>query len=143
VKASEIVALARETLGTPYRHQGRVNGLALDCGGVPVHVAKRLGIDLSGYTRYGRLPVASEVRAEMDRHFLRVAKADMQIGDIVWMRFFGEPQHLGMLGGYFLGGFSLIHAHNGAGPGHVVEHRLDEQWAARIVAVWRFPGVEA
>lgn len=139
----QIVAIARETLGTPYAHQGRVNGLALDCGGVPVHVATRLGIDLSGYTRYGRLPVPAEIRRDMDAHFHRVSKADMRFGDIVWMRFFGEPQHLGILGDYFLGGFSLIHAYNGSGLRKVVEHRLDEQWAARIVAVWRFPGVEA
>jgi hypothetical protein len=138
----EIVALARETLGTPYGHQGRVNGLTLDCGGVPAHVAMSLGIDLSGYTRYGRLPVASEVKAEMDAHFIRVPKADMHFGDIVWMRFLGEPQHLGIVGNYHLGGFSLIHAYNGAGLRKVVEHRLDEQWALRIVAVWRFPGVE-
>jgi hypothetical protein len=32
----EIVAIARETIGTPYAHQGRVAGLALDCAGVPV-----------------------------------------------------------------------------------------------------------
>ena len=138
-----IVALARETIGTPYGHQGRVNGLALDCAGVPVHVGRRLGLDLVEYTRYGRLPVPAEMRAALDANLTRVEKADMQIGDVVWMRFLGEPQHLGIVGDYHLGGLSLIHAYNGSGLRKVVEHRIDEQWLARIVAVWRYPGVEA
>ncbi len=141
--ASHIVALARETLGTRYAHQGRVNGLALDCAGVPVHVATRLGIELTDYTRYGRLPVPAEMRAALDAHLTRVAKVDMQIGDVVWMRFQAEPQHLGIVGDYRHGGLSLIHAYNGSGLRKVVEHRIDEQWLARIVAVWRYPGVQA
>jgi len=94
-------------------------------------------------TNYGRLPVPAEMRKVLDANLTRVEKADMQIGDVVWMRFLGEPQHLGIVGDYHLGGLSLIHAYNGSGLRKVVEHRIDEQWLARIVAVWRFPGVEA
>jgi cell wall-associated NlpC family hydrolase len=142
MKAAEIVALARETLGTSYQHQGRVSGLALDCAGVPVHVAQRLGISLADYTRYGRLPVPHEMRVALDAHLQRVAKDAMQLGDVVWIRFQQEPQHLGIIADYPHGGFSLIHAYNGAGLAQVVEHRLDATWLQRVVAVWRYPGVD-
>lgn len=141
--AQDIVALARETIGTPYQHQGRVGGLALDCAGVPVHVAKRLGIPLTDWTRYGRLPVPNEMRAALDAHLVRVSKRDMRAGDVAWLRFQQEPQHLGIVADYPLGGLSLIHAYNRAGLSRVVEHRIDTAWLARVVAVWRYPGVEA
>lgn len=143
MKPLEVVAIARETLGCIYGHQGRVNGLRLDCAGVPVHVAKRLGMSFEDITNYGRLPVPAEMRRALDANLVRVPKEEMQIGDVAWIKFRVDPQHFGILGDYYLGGFSLIHAYNGAGVRKVVEHRIDEQWAARIVAVWRFPGVAA
>jgi cell wall-associated NlpC family hydrolase len=142
MKAQEIIALARETLGTPYRHQGRIGTLSVDCAGVPVHVATRLGLPLSDYARYGRLPNPAEMRAALDRNLVRVSKADMQLGDVAWIRFNAEPQHLAIIGDCSYGGFSLIHAYNGAGLNKVVEHRLDSTWLARIAAMWRYPGVE-
>lgn len=141
MKGEEIVAIARETLGTPYQHQQRVNGLALDCAGVPVFVARRLGLPIEDITNYGRLPVPIEMRRVLDQHLTRVPTGRMQAGDVVWIRFEREPQHFAIVGDYPHGGFSLIHAYNGAGLGRVVEHRLDASWLARIVGVWRFPGV--
>jgi hypothetical protein len=41
--ADNVIEAARECLGTPFRHQGRIVGEALDCAGVAVHVAERLG----------------------------------------------------------------------------------------------------
>jgi hypothetical protein len=49
-----------------------------------------------------------------------------------------EEHHLGILADY-RGGLSLIHALRSGG---VREHRLDSKWRARIVAAYRFPGVE-
>jgi len=139
----EVVAIARETVGTRYQHQQRVNGLALDCAGVPVFVGLRLGVKFDDVTNYGRLPMPNEVRKALEANMIRVRKEDMQFGDVAWIKFQAEPQHFAIIGDYKHGGFSLIHAYNGSGLNKVVEHRLDEQWLARIVAVWRFPGVEA
>jgi hypothetical protein len=151
--ALEIVAFAREVIGTPYMHQQRIAGMALDCAGVPVHVAKRLGMSFEDITNYGRLPVPAEMRRVLDANLVRVPKEQMQIGDVTWLNFpkgpphlaksQRDPQHFAIVCDYHLGGFGLIHAYNGSGLSKVVEHRLDEQWAARIVAVWRFPGVES
>lgn len=136
----QIVIYARETLGTPYGHQQRINGLALDCAGVPVYVANKMKMQVEDLTSYGRLPVPSEMKHKLDKHLNRVSKEEMQIGDVVWIKFELEPQHFGILGDYLYGGFSLIHAYNGSGLNKVVEHRLDDVWSSRIVGVWRFPG---
>jgi cell wall-associated NlpC family hydrolase len=49
--AAEIIAAARACLGTPFRHQGRLPGIGLDCAGVALHVAQAVGcgtLDASG-----------------------------------------------------------------------------------------------
>jgi hypothetical protein len=64
MKAADIVAAAQSHIEyalSPSR-PGR-GARALDCAGVPVHVAKTLGVPLTDYTQYGRLPVPSEMRA--------------------------------------------------------------------------------
>jgi hypothetical protein len=142
MKPLEIVAIARQTLGTPYLHQQRLNGLAMDCAGVPIFVAKRLGMKFDDIANYGRLPQPAEMRRALQAHLIRVHKSDMQPGDVAWIRFEKEPQHFAVVGDYQFGGLSLIHAYNGSGVKKVVEHRLDEQWLARIVSAWRYPGVE-
>ncbi|MBT2326133.1 hypothetical protein J7E62_27775 [Variovorax paradoxus] len=141
MKPADIVAIARETLGTPYQHQQRIAGLALDCAGVPVHVAKRLGMSFEDVVGYGRLPVPEEMKRALDNSLVRVPKPQMQPGDVAWLRFQAEPQHFGILGDYPYGGLSLIHAYNGVGHDKVGEHRLDATWLARVVGVWRFPQV--
>lgn len=141
--AQEIVRLAREIIGTPYRHQARVGAVAVDCAGVPAYVGTKLGVDFRDFTQYGRQPVPSEMKAALDGALVRVPSlAQMQIGDVVWIRFQKEPQHLGILGDHPDGGFSLIHSFNGAGFNKVIEHRLDATWRARIHGAWRYPGVE-
>jgi hypothetical protein len=141
VNKADIVAIAREVTGVRWQHQARIGGLALDCAGVPVHVARRLGIPFDDVVGYGRLPQPDEMRAALNNNLVRVAKKDMQPGDVAWIRFEQLPQHFAIVGDYLHGGLSLIHAYNGAGLNKVVEHRLDDQWLARIVGVWRFPGV--
>ncbi|MBK8745664.1 MAG: peptidase P60, partial [Propionivibrio sp.] len=38
-----ILAAARACIGTPFVHQGRIPGLALDCAGLVVAVAQAIG----------------------------------------------------------------------------------------------------
>lgn len=139
---ADIVAIAREVLGCPYGHQGRVGGILLDCAGVPAHVARRLEMPFDDVTGYGRQPLPDEMRTVLDKNLVRVAKADKQPGDVVWLTVGAQPQHLGILGDYPVPGhLSLIHSTNASGLNRVVEHRLDAAWERRIVAVWRFPQV--
>jgi cell wall-associated NlpC family hydrolase len=70
-----------------------------------------------------------EAAADTQPYLMRVT--DMQAGDVLMMRFTGEPQHVGIYTGD-----TLIHAYESVGK--VVEHRMDDKWLRRIVRVYRF-----
>ena len=57
-----------------------------------------------------------------------------QAGDVLLMRFTGEPQHLAIYAGP-----NIIHSYQTVGK--VCEHILDAKWARRIVRVYRFKGL--
>lgn len=148
VTRADIVAEARQWIGTRYQHQGRSKQVATDCGGLVYGVGFALGLlpdvrDIpqakmfAGYAR--QAANGSLLRA--CQSLLLPASTPHQAGDVVLMQFTGEPQHVGIFGDYRTGsGLSIIHAY--APLRRVVEHRLDDTWRARIVAAWRFPGVE-
>jgi cell wall-associated NlpC family hydrolase len=139
---AQIVAYARETLGTPYAHQQRINGLAIDCAGVIIYVGRRMGLNFEEITGYSRLPKPDEMRGALDANLVRIDKNLVKPGDVIWMRIKDLPQHLGIVGDYHAGGNSMIHAYNSGGIRKVVEHALDATWKSRIVAAWSYPGVE-
>lgn len=127
-----VVSLARECVGTPFVHQGRILGVGLDCAGVICHVAAGLGLSHDAPSAYGRLPFSGMLQQVLDRQDCLV-KVDgaMQAGDVMLMRFVGDPQHLGICAGD-----TMIHAYQSAGK--CVEHGIDAAWRRRIVAVYRF-----
>ena len=137
---NDIIAAARACLGTPFRHQGRLPGIGLDCAGVAVEVARALGcapLDVSGYGRTpaaGQLEAALEAQPDLERIVDREAR---QPGDILILRFGGDPQHVAIL----TDANTMIHSY--ANVGICCEHRLSPVWAARIVRVYRFRGVVA
>ena len=135
MKAADIITAARIHLGTPYRHQGRVPGLALDCAGLFVAVCHDLGLQVEDEEGYGRTPFKGLLEQCIDRQpFLtRVPREQMQAGDVLLMRFQTDPQHVA-----FHAGDTMIHAYSNVG--RVVEHRLADVWRARIVHVYRFEG---
>lgn len=129
----EIVAAARSYLGTRYHHQGR-NRAGIDCAGLIVCVARDLGVEVGDVAGYARTPDGDSLRRAVEGQAVRVATA--QPGDILLMRFDGDPQHLAIMTDY-----GMIHSY--AQARRVVEHRVDAEWAKRIVAAYQFPGVEA
>lgn len=121
--------------GVKFRHQGRSRN-GVDCAGLLVVCAKAAGVELIDNPAYGRQPTDQGLRAYLVRNFGEpVAKADMQPGDVVLMRFRGEPSHVALIGDYLYGGLSLIHSY--ARVKRCVEHRIDAEWNDRIVEVFR------
>lgn len=140
MREKEIVAAARDYIGVPFVHQGR-SRLGLDCLGLLVRVAQDCDLRLDGapvWQRdeggYGHYPDADHLRAQLEA-VLQSAEA-LAEGCVVLMQHDGTARHLGVVGEYAGDELSLIHAY--APAKSVVEHRLDEQWRARIVAQWRF-----
>lgn len=137
MRADDIIAAARACIGTPFQHQGRIPGVALDCAGLLIAVAQAVGADYHDVLGYGPHPCAGLLeRALADQSCLEpVLVAQRRAGDLLLMRFEIDPQHLAVFTGD-----TIIHAYSNVGM--VCEHRLSAVWAARIVRAYRFRGVE-
>lgn len=138
-----VVAQAREWIGTPFGHQGRLPGVRLDCIGLVICACWELGIKPRSFNfkAYPGVPDGHSLIAAADEHMTRIRPADMQPGDVAVFHFGRHPQHLGIVGDYLHGGLSLIHA--AQQEGRVIEHHLDPSHMKRLVGAYRLPGVDA
>lgn len=138
-----IIAAARAEVGTPFRHQGRMAGKALDCAGLVCHVAASLGIEYVDQSGYSKRPSQGLLESALDSQpcLVRVSVTEMQAGDVLLMRFTGDPQHLAIYAGWsdVYQGDGIIHAWLQARK--VAENLLTDEWRGRIVRVYRFVGV--
>jgi cell wall-associated NlpC family hydrolase len=129
--AAEIIAAARACLDTPFVHQGRFPGMALDCAGLIIQVAKTLAVEHVDHAGYARLPGNGLLESALDDQPGLARVSDLQAGDVVLIKFSGAPQHLGIYTGE-----NIIHAYQPIGK--VCEHGLTEAWRSRIVRIYRF-----
>lgn len=138
MRQNDIVQAARSFMGTPFVHQGRIPGRALDCAGLVIVVARTLNIEHFDVDGYGRNPHQGLLEATIDRNncLFSVALNEISPGDILLMRFAREPQHLAIYAGE-----TLIHSYEAVGK--VCEHGIDATWRSRIVKAYRFDGVVA
>lgn len=126
---AEIVAEARTWIGTRYRHQARVKGVATDCIGLLGGVALACGLpgarewadDLALHA-YARTPDPALLRAGVDRFLDRLpAVQRAREGDVLLFALEGEPRH-----------FALVSEATGAGPVRVI-HAYALLAARRVV----------
>lgn len=145
---AEIVAAARGWIGTPWRHQGRVKGLGVDCVGLPIMVAHGLGIpakdghmvDPLEYCNYPEDPLDGRVLLVSQKLMVEKQTAPLP-GDVICFRFGAIPRHLGIVSDMpaTLDRLGIVHVNRMVG--RVVEHRLDHKWRRRIAAVFSFAGI--
>jgi NlpC/P60 family putative phage cell wall peptidase len=140
---AEVVALAREWIGTPYRHQSSCRGAGTDCLGLLRGLWREvLGPEpesVPAYSTDWSEPSGSEdLLAAAARHLVPVTAGESRAGDIVVMRMRdgGVAKHVGVLAQSAQGHQTLIHAYSGHG---VVESPLTPAWARRIAGTFRFP----
>ncbi|WP_395504707.1 NlpC/P60 family protein [Ectopseudomonas hydrolytica] len=136
MKPADVITASRAYLEVPFRHQGRTPPLALDCAGLFVMVCRDMGLPVIDEQGYGRNPWRGLLEQCIARQpFLcRVPREQMQAGDVLLMKFEGDPQHIAIHAGD-----TMIHAYEKSGK--VVEHRLADVWRARVVSVYRFEGM--
>lgn len=137
VSADEAISTARTYLGTPFQHQGRLKGVGLDCVGLLICLGKELGLFDSQleYTGYRRRPDGVLLTELMNLHLGAKPDGDLiKPADVLLIRV-RQPQHAVLVTD--IRPLTVIHA---VARG-VVEHRFDERWQRRIMAVYRIPGV--
>lgn len=133
MNSDDVLRVARSCLETPFQHQGRIPGLALDCAGLVVHVARTLGFDYIDSTSYGRTPCNGLLESAMDSQPCLVRVMDVRkAGDVLLMRFAGDPQHLAIL----TENDTIIHSYYDVEK--VAEHNLTDKWERRIIRTYRF-----
>lgn len=137
--AADIVVKAREYLGTPWQHQGRRKGLGVDCAGLIICVAHELGLSEFDVTDYGRTPNPQRMGELLDAHMDRVFVSQAEPGDVLWMAFDADPQHLAIVTD-----IGIIHALSNLSGGisRVAEHRLNYTWRQRIRRAYRYRGIQ-
>lgn len=137
---SRLVESARKYLGVKFRHRGR-SPRGLDCAGLPWLAYKDLGVEMPDFRLYGPEPHNDGLISHITNalgypvHTAPVGANDLQVGDVIVVRFEVEPHHVGIIGDYPLGGLSLLHADGHYG--RVIEHRLSDDVIGRITHVFR------
>jgi hypothetical protein len=160
---SKIAIKAREWLGTPFKHQGRLKGVGVDCLGLLIGVAGELNIQTRGgfplhrldETSYGRLPDGDHLKNVLASHLHKIEspvlspayKANPPLtppfnliwgrGTIALIRFDGNPQHLAIVSELADGSPGLIHAYSDAGK--VVENSFSGKWLDNLDEVYLVP----
>lgn len=140
MKRAEIVAAAREWVGTPYRHQAATLGAGCDCLGLLRGVWRHL---------YGDEPIrapnyradwrdgrhAEELQAAANELLVR-AGDQPRAGQALLFRLGRTTvaRHCGIA----VDAGRFVHAQEGLG---VIEANLTEGWAKRVAGLYDFPGV--
>jgi peptidoglycan DL-endopeptidase CwlO len=112
-RAAQVVAIAMQYLGVPYRWGGSSPSEGFDCSGLVSYVYAQIGIYLPHHaaSQYG--------------YGVAVSRDDLQAGDLV---FFSGLGHMGM----YIGGGQYIHAPH---TGDVVKiSSMDERWSSYVGA---------
>ncbi|MBY0560018.1 NlpC/P60 family protein [Hyphomicrobium sp.] len=136
-KRSEIVAAARDWLGTPYRHQGR-DRRGIDCIGFTWAVARDLGYESDIPSNYSSSPSGNQLIIGCEKWLVRQERMQLIAGDIaiMWGSTRGEAQHFAIIG-ETSARLTLIHAWSKHQK--VVEHGYDDFWERRLMAIYCLP----
>lgn len=133
-KPYQFVEAARSLIGARWRHRGR-KPWAVDCVGLLVLAAEKVGLDVLAPHNYGREPWDNTLRRGLIANFGNAFPvSDAKPGDVALIRWRqGEPSHIAIIGDK-TDGLTLIHAHNLHG---VVEHSLAPPFDKVIVEIYR------
>ena len=134
VSGTDVFIEARELIETPWQHQGRKKGVGIDCIGVPILVAKELGLGNFDKIDYPRVPNGT-MQGLIAQHCTTEL---LQPGVLLVFRISATAQHCGIVSNY-MDGQGLIHAWDIAQK--VVEHRLTQDWLKKVVGCYGLPKV--
>jgi len=142
VTRTQIVASARSWLGTPYHHQGALQGIGCDCLGLIRGVYKSLhGCEPESMQPYSpdwaEAGGQEQFAAAARRHLIERDDLTFDAGDILLFRWRTHlpAKHAGIA----TGENQMVHAQSGA---DVCEIFLQPWWLRRLAYVFKFPGLK-
>jgi len=138
VTAAEFVAKAREAIGTPWHHQGRVVPIGVDCVGLLLWTLRQLDINHYEPPPYPRTALWGQFIGYFRNHLIEVPITDLRPGDVLIFRQSVYPCHCGIL---TEAGADPKFIHSYLTRKKVVEERLTMQWKPVLVTAFRVPGV--
>ncbi len=149
ITSQQIIDQARSWKGTCYHHQGRLKRSSaghggVDCIGLIIGVIDELGmqdgngnpLSYADEHNYSIYPEGGRLVENIAKHLQHIERENMAMGDVLLFKTFKDPQHVGLLSEYPLGGPGLIHCNSSAGI--VVEQPLTDTWKHMLTHVYRF-----
>ncbi len=137
---SDIVRVAREWVGTPYRHQGSLKGVGTDCLGLVRGVWREIaGCEPEATPAYSADAGEGETLAEAARrHMKEIPCADVRGGDLLLFRWRAHlpARHAGIA----TSETHMVHAQENA---CVTEIYLSNWWRRHLAFAFRFPGTDS
>lgn len=137
--ATDIVAVARTWIGTPYVHQASVKGAGCDCLGLLRGVWRELhgeeAEDIPPYRPDWDAPGGERLRDGLARHLAPIAVKSIAPGDVVLFRMVprASARHCAIVGERD-GVLTLIHARQNKRVG---EEPLSPFWRAKLAYAFR------
>lgn len=131
----QVVAEARQWVGTPFRWQASTKGVGADCKGLVRGVASNLGRTeadsphgaLASYRKADPRKLKEGMAALFDR------AEEAEPGDLLLLRIKDKPQHLAI----YCGGGRMIHTYT-LGPQRVIEVPMGRVWWGQVDSIWRW-----
>jgi cell wall-associated NlpC family hydrolase len=135
----EIVAKAREYIGTRWTHKGRVKGVGVDCVGLLVGVFSELGIGVVDELEYSSGDEFVRLSAHLKKYGWVIPQYElMNPGDVALFRNTKHAATQPMLNHVgIITGEGFIHAWSTPSAMRVVETPFDDFWRGCIARVYR------
>lgn len=131
---AEFVARCRELVGVRFKHMGRTER-GLDCAGLPALAFARVGRTIEDLRSYGRDPWRDGLQSMIEANLGPPVDDEPRPGDVLLIHWGdGPPRHIAVVCDH-PNGLGIIHTCSNFRA--VIEHRLDDVWRSRIVAVYR------
>lgn len=134
INRDQIVEIARSQLNTPFKHQGRLPGVAFDCAGLLQFVLESLSLPHNDLKGYPRLPYKNMISHVLDSQpcLEKIQRSQALSGDVYLMQMhrMKEPMHIAIVTDA-----GIIHAYSDAQK--IVEHRLPDEWIKNIHSTYR------
>ena len=135
ITAQDIISEAETWIDTPFKHQGRLKGIGVDCYGLIVEIARHFNITNYREANYGRVPqprlMWKELRTQMCESNLTNAKP----GYVFFMAFNKQPMHLALYDGE-----NIIHALSTAKK--CIKQRFTPELQRLVRGVFYYKGVK-